>query len=207
MKMLVGRVGKREFWFRQLRQWHWVSSAACLLLMLMFAISGITLNHAGFFEAKGESVFREYPLAEDLSSQLSALKNGHAVPDALAAQIRQKTGVELSARIVDNQYGELDFDLARPGKDANLTIDLNERKIYYEEIDRGVVAMLNDLHKGRNAGLAWTLLIDVGAAFFIVFTLTGLGLLFLHGRMRPSTWPLVSLGFVVPVIVYVLLVH
>jgi len=51
--MTVGRASKREFWSRHLRQWHWISSAVCLVLMLLFAASGITLNHADYFEGKG----------------------------------------------------------------------------------------------------------------------------------------------------------
>lgn len=34
-----------------LRQWHWVSSALCLAGMLLFAVTGITLNHATDIEA------------------------------------------------------------------------------------------------------------------------------------------------------------
>ena len=34
-----------------LRQWHWISSALCLIGMLGFAITGITLNHAGVIPA------------------------------------------------------------------------------------------------------------------------------------------------------------
>jgi len=205
--MTVGRASKREFWSRHLRQWHWISSAVCLVLMLLFAASGITLNHADYFEGKGESVSREFPLSEEMSARLVRLENGHVLPDAIAAELHRQTGAELFARTIDNQYGELGFDLARPGVDASLTIDLNARKIFLEEIDRGPVAMVNDLHKGRNTGPAWKLLIDIGAAFFLLFTLTGFGLLFLQARRRASTWPLASLGLIVPVLIYILLVH
>ena len=34
------------FYVGSVRQWHWISSAVCLLGMLLFAITGITLNHA-----------------------------------------------------------------------------------------------------------------------------------------------------------------
>ena len=39
-------------WLGTLRQWHWLSSALCLAGMLLFAITGITLNHAAQIEAK-----------------------------------------------------------------------------------------------------------------------------------------------------------
>lgn len=198
----------REFWSRQLRQWHWISSAVCLVLMLMFAATGVTLNHAEIFEGKGQSTMREFPLPADLAAELGKVAAGAPVPPAAAAGLRQRTGVDISAeKVVDSQYGEIIFDLARPGRDAVLTIDLNAGKIFYEENDRGLVALFNDLHTGRHAGLGWRLLIDLGALFFVVFALTGFGLILLHARMRPTSWPLTSLGLIAPVIIYLMLVH
>jgi hypothetical protein len=37
---------RRAFWLKHLHQWHWVSAAIRLVSMLLFAITGITLNHA-----------------------------------------------------------------------------------------------------------------------------------------------------------------
>ena len=46
-----------------------------------------------------------------------------------------------------------------------------------ERIDRGAVAYLNDLHKGRQAGQAWSWFIDIFAIACFLFALTGLLLL------------------------------
>ncbi|MGE4429462.1 MAG: PepSY-associated TM helix domain-containing protein [Sphingobium sp.] len=200
-------VATREFWSRHLRQWHWISSAVCLVLMLMFAVTGITLNHADLFEGEKQSVMREFPLSPDLAAELSRLENGGVVPDAMAGRIEQQTGADVSGHDIQNQYGEIIFELARPGRDAVLTIDMNAAQIFYEETDRGMLAMFNDLHTGRHTGLAWKLLVDLGAFFFILFALTGFGLLLLHARMRALTWPLTSLGLITPIIVYLLLIH
>ena len=45
-------LGSRAFWLRQMRQWHWISAAVCLIGMLLFAVTGITLNHSGTIEAR-----------------------------------------------------------------------------------------------------------------------------------------------------------
>ena len=42
----------RAVWLKQLHQWHWISSALCLLGMFLFAITGITPNHASQIESK-----------------------------------------------------------------------------------------------------------------------------------------------------------
>lgn len=201
------KIGTRAFWSRQLRQWHWISSAVCLVLMLMFAVTGVTLNHADLFESRSEPVVRETHLPDALGERLSHLAPKAVVPDAVAAEIRRLTGADVTTQPVDNQYGEIVFDLAAPGKDRVLTIDLNAGSMTYEVTDRGAVALFNDLHKGRHSGSAWKLLIDASAAFFIVFALTGFGLLWLHARTRVSTWPLTALGLIVPIVVFLLLAH
>lgn len=201
------KIGTRAFWTRQLRQWHWISSAVCLVLMLMFAATGITLNHADVFERRSEPVVREVALPGALQDRLAKLAPQTVVPDALAAEIRRLTGADVTARKADNQYGEIVFDLAAPGKDRVLTVDLNAGTMTYEVTNRGTVALFNDLHKGRHAGSAWKLLIDLSAGFFVVFALTGFGLLWLHARARVSTWPLTALGSVAPLVVFILLVH
>ena len=65
----------------------------------------------------------------------------------------------------------------------------------------------NDLHKGRNTGPAWAWFIDVFAIACIVFTVTGLFLLQMHARQRPTTWPWVGLGLLVPVLLALIFVH
>ena len=42
---------RRGYWLRTLHQWHWISAAVCLVGMLLFAVTGITLNHAARIEA------------------------------------------------------------------------------------------------------------------------------------------------------------
>jgi hypothetical protein len=93
--------------------------------------------------------------------------------------------------------------LPRPGGDAWLTIDLASGEVTHELTKRGWIAYFNDLHKGRNAGAVWSLFIDTFAIAAVIFSTTGLLLLKMHATHRPSTWPVVGLGLVVPLIVAV----
>ena len=195
------------FWKRQLRQWHWISSALCLMLVLLFAITGITLNHADTLEAEGNNSSAEYELPAPLVAELSAIEDEAVLTRKQVTALRHATGIDLSGRVARNEYGEMYFDLARPGRTANLTLDLNEGRAYHEVIDRGTIAMLNDLHKGRDSGVVWSWLIDVSAGIFVIFALTGFGLLWLQARLKPSTWPLTGLGVILPIIAYLLFVH
>ena len=53
------------------RQWHWISSAVCLVGMLLFAFTGITLNHAADIEASPQVQTTEAELSEGLLATLA----------------------------------------------------------------------------------------------------------------------------------------
>ena len=96
--------------------------------------------------------------------------------------------------------------LPRPGGDGWVTFDAASGEVLHERTDRGPIAYLNDLHKGRNSGAVWSLFLDVFAIGCIVFCATGLVLLQLHSRARKFTWPLVGLGLAVPLILVLLFI-
>lgn len=41
---------RKAFWLKQLHMWHWMSSAISLIGLVLFAITGFTLNHAAGIE-------------------------------------------------------------------------------------------------------------------------------------------------------------
>ena len=49
---------RRAWWRKTLHNWHWISAALCLIGMIAFAVTGITLNHASQIPAP---VRRWYP--------------------------------------------------------------------------------------------------------------------------------------------------
>ncbi len=60
----------RGFWPRHLHQWHWVSAAICIVGMLLFAATGITLNHAGQIEARPKVTTTEAQVAAVLVAKM-----------------------------------------------------------------------------------------------------------------------------------------
>ena len=200
---------RRSFWLKQLHQWHWISAAVSLIGMLLFAITGVTLNHAGQIEAKPVVVSRKATLPPDL---LALLANGpeegkRPLPVALEPFLDKAVGADVAGREGEWSADEVYVALARPGGDAWVSIDRESGAVEHEKTTRGVISLLNDLHKGRNSGKAWSWFIDVFAAACVIFTVTGLILLQFHARARPLTWPLVGLGLAAPVILVILFVH
>lgn len=200
---------RRSFWLKQLHQWHWISAALSLIGMLLFAITGFTLNHADQIEAKPVVVDRKATLPPDLLALLAkGPRDGkRPLPVQLEPFLDKAVGADVAGREGEWSAEEVYVALARPGGDAWVSIDRETGAIEHEKTTRGVVSLLNDLHKGRNAGKAWGWFIDIFAAACVVFAVTGLILLQFHARARPLTWPLVGLGLAAPVILVILFVH
>ncbi|HWV54034.1 PepSY-associated TM helix domain-containing protein [Pseudorhodoplanes sp.] len=202
-------LGSRAFWLRQMRQWHWISAAVCLIGMLLFAVTGITLNHAGRIESKPVVSERTATMPAPLVEALTSLApQGKAlVPDQVAAWTSMALRIDIGGREAELSPGEVYIALPRPGGDAWLSLDRKTGEARYELTDRGWISYLNDLHKGRNTGAAWSLFIDVFAVACIVFCVTGLVLMQLLAHARPSTWPLVGLGLLIPALIALAFIH
>ncbi|MDO9622688.1 MAG: PepSY-associated TM helix domain-containing protein [Pseudomonas sp.] len=194
-------------WLGTLRQWHWISSALCLIGMLLFAITGITLNHAAQIEAKPQVLNQQAQLPERLRVELQEKTPTQGLPLALRQWLEGELALRLDARTAEWSDAELYIGLPRPGGDAWLSLDIESGALEYESTDRGWIAYLNDLHKGRNTGSAWSWFIDVFAGLCVLFSLSGLLLLQRYAGARPSTWPLVALGLVLPALLALLFIH
>lgn len=200
---------RRSFWLKQLHQWHWISAALSLVGMLLFAVTGFTLNHAGQIEADPKVVSRKATLPADLLADLAKgpTEGKRPLPVRVEAWLDKTVGADIARREGEWSDAEVYVALARPGGDAWISIDRETGAVEHEKTTRGAVSLLNDLHKGRNAGQAWSWFIDIFAGACVVFAVTGLILLQFHARTRPLTWPLVAGGLVIPLLLVILFVH
>ncbi|ELA01113.1 hypothetical protein D769_01882 [Cupriavidus sp. HMR-1] len=212
---------RRAFWLKHLHQWHWISSAICLIGMLMFAVTGFTLNHAGQIEASPSVVTRHETAPRELLDALkrAALANASTgnqkdqkdqkgpVPRVLADWLSKTMDIEAAGREAEWSADEIYVGLPRPGGDAWLSVALEDGEVQYEVTSRGWISYFNDLHKGRNTGHAWSWFIDIFALACLIFSVTGLFLLKLHAGGRMATWPLVGAGLVVPLLLAILFIH
>ena len=140
--------------------------------------------------------------AAEFSAQYSSVKTVDVLPGLAQAlpRLRALDAFCGDGRDAEWSDGEVYLSQPRAGGDAWMSVDLKSGAMSFESTDRGTIAYLNDLHKGRNTGDAWRWFIDIFAIACVVFTLTGLVLLQMHSRHRPSTWPTVGLGAVVMVV-------
>jgi uncharacterized protein len=199
---------RRGFLLRTLHQWHWISAAICMMGMLLFSITGITLNHAGQIEAQAKVTTIHDTLPSALLAELTLQHEGNApLPAAVREWLHRTHAIDSRGREAEWSEDEIYLSMPGPGRDAWLSIQKTDGALEYEQSKRGTVAYLNDLHKGRNTGSAWSLFIDLFALSSVVFTLSGLLLLYLHAQQRRATWPLVTLGLLIPLILALLFIH
>ncbi len=200
---------KRAGLLRQMVQWHWISAAICLIGMLLFAVTGITLNHAGAIESKPQTVEVQGQLpAELIAVARTAQAAKSTLPEPIRIWLNEEVGANApKAAAIEWTDKEAYIALPRPGGDGWVTFDAGAGAVVHETTDRGWIAYLNDLHKGRNSGPVWSLFLDVFALGCVVFCITGLILMQLHSHARKITWPLVGLGLVIPLLLALLFIH
>ncbi|MGB0893741.1 MAG: PepSY-associated TM helix domain-containing protein [Parashewanella sp.] len=170
-----------QVWSRRL---HIYISMALLFVVLFYATTGITLNRPELFEAKATVTRVETQLANefftiennDLVVDEQALKifiDSHTNVSGIASQLDIYSEVSGDALVT----GEVSLNYKGPGYNATVFIDLVNNTLEIEATDYGLIALLNDLHKGRNTGHVWKWFNDVVAVLMILFVLTGLCLL------------------------------
>lgn len=200
---------RRSFWLKQLHSWHWISAAVSLVGMMLFAITGITLNHAA--QIPSEPVVKETSaeMPAPLVARLADFpdETTDPAPDVMVRWAKDAFDVNIAGKPTETTAEEIYVALPMPGGDAWMTLDRTTGEAVYEKTTRGAIAYLNDLHKGRNSGTVWYWFIDVFAVACVIFTVTGLALVWFHARSRPSSWPLVALGLVIPVVIALVFIH
>jgi hypothetical protein len=99
----------------------------------------------------------------------------------------------------DNQ---LEVSFKGPGYEADAFIDRESGMYEVTESRMGLVAIVNDLHKGRDTGAAWSDVIDVSAVLMCLVSMSGLVLIFFLHRRRVSGLMALAIGALLCVIVY-----
>lgn len=201
---------RRAWYLKQLHRWHWISSALSLVGLLLFAVTGFTLNHAAQIESRPEVNTQRANLPAAVRGALAAgpADTGTApLPAPVADWVEREWQVEVAGRSAEWSADEVYLSLPRPGGDAWLRIARDSGEVEHERTDRGWVSYLNDLHKGRHTGTVWSWFIDLFAVACLVFAITGLLILKMHAAKRPSTWPVVAAGLVLPLLLALLFIH
>ncbi len=191
------RVRLRQFTARSARWLHLYLSMVSFGIILFFAVTGLTLNHSDWFA----SAMKTRQMHGQLNPALL-----HADSSAIIRTLRLREhlhGTVDEPRIDDSGVS---FTFKAPGYSADVTVDRPAGTYTVTEVRNGFAAVMNDLHRGHDAGHAWSLLIDACAILLTLVSLTGLLLLWFVYKRRSSGLVLASLGIAFCLLLYRVLV-
>jgi hypothetical protein len=202
--------------FAKLARWlHIYISMFGLAAVLFFSATGITLNHPGWFfgeaqrsvQSRGQvdpkllhlGVAASAPLPESdapSSTQVAELE--------VVEVLRKAHGIRGALAEFKVEESECVVTFKGPGYSADAFIDRESGHYTLTQSFHGLIAILNDLHKGRDTGLFWSILIDASAIVLFSISLTGLVLLFYLKLRRKTGLVIALLGAIVVLLLFLL---
>ncbi len=182
-----------------IRWLHVYLSMVSFAVVLFFAVTGLTLNHPDLFAGQQRTIVRHgIANAAMLRSTSSSDVDRLGLVEMLRAR-EHMHGAVSDVRVDDSQ---VQISARAPGYTADIFIDRATGKYDITEVSSGVVAVLNDLHKGRDAGKAWGWLIDLSAILLTLVSLSGLVLIWFVYRRRFAGLVLACCGTAAVLILY-----
>jgi hypothetical protein len=180
-----------------------------LASVLFFGVTGLTLNHPDWFL---EDVARRVDVEGTIPRALLNASSAENADDP-SLQVAKLEIVELLRKthrihgaLTDFQVDEVECSITfkGPGYAADALIDRETGGYELTQSFHGLIAIANDLHKGRDTGAAWSLLIDVSAVVVTLISVTGLILLFYLKMRRVPGAVVAVIGTIVVVAVFLL---
>jgi hypothetical protein len=181
-----------------LRWLHTYLSMFSLMVILFFALTGITLNHPEWTFGLKEStrtVKGHLPAA--------ALAGGRVDWLRVVEQLRAEHHLRGQAQDTRVDAGEGSLTFRGPGYSADCFFKMSTGEYEVTTTDQGFVGLLNDLHRGKDAGPTWSRLIDVSGAFLSLLAVTGLGILFYLKKARATGLVVMATGVLVVILLAV----
>jgi hypothetical protein len=137
-----------------------------LFVMLLFSVTGLTINHE---IALGAATARPTQRESEVAAQLVAARDHSRIVENL----RETFGI----RGAMTNFSEFDDELAiafkSPGEVWDITIAKPSGKVTARSERYSFVAILNNLHRGRYTGPAWGWIIDFSAGLIVLACVTG----------------------------------
>ncbi|MFT4177775.1 MAG: PepSY-associated TM helix domain-containing protein [Luteolibacter sp.] len=162
-----------------MRWLHIYSSMFGLVAILFFSVTGLTLNHPSW---KFGSVSRESTTKGKIPQEF--LKE----PAKLEIVEHLRKHEKIRGLVDDFTIDDLECSITfkGPGYSADVFLDRETGAYQATQYRQGWVALMNDLHKGRDSGKAWSLVVDISAILLIIVSVTGIGLLLYIKRRRKN---------------------
>src|ERR1022692_1459739 len=137
---------------RQVARWgltlHIYLSMTGFLLVLLFAVTGLTLNHDDFGLSEPKTMTFTMVVAPRMLE--------HPDERVLTAYLRAAIGVRSQATRYREDPDAVELTFAVPGRRTTVTITRPDGTARVEAEARGLLGLMGDLHKGQDSGRAWS---------------------------------------------------
>lgn len=170
---------------------HVYTSMISLLIVLFFAITGVTLNHPDWtFGTSGGRTESTgiLPSSWNAGGQVDWL--------AVSEHLRATENVHGAVTEHDGDITDATITFLGPGYQADAFI-AKDGSYDLTVTTQGAMAVINDLHKGRHTGTSWRWLIDASGIGLAVVALTGVFLQFFLRKRRRSAFISAGVGSVI----------
>lgn len=156
---------------------HIYISMAGFTLVLLFAVTGLTLNHQDFGWGN--------PKITTSKTTLPMALLAHPDQAVIGNQLKGALGIRSNVTDYHEDPDQIQVTFAVPGRRTLVTINRMDGMADVEAETRGLLGKLDDLHKGFDSGPVWYWLIDLTAVLLTISALTGMvTLLSLRARRR-----------------------
>ena len=150
---------RRDF-YRHARYVHGWLSAFAFIILLFFAATGLLLNHPEWFKSDQQEQSFKLTLPSTL---LHSIQDQENPSQPILDYVRQQHGLigrYKSSEVLD---GEVMIRLESPAGSTDVWVLLDNGETEITSKPASTVSLLNDLHRGKNVGTAWSWLIDISA--------------------------------------------
>ena len=173
---------RRDF-YRHARYVHGWLSAFAFIALFFFSLTGLLLNHPEWFEGNKNEQTQTLTLPAELNAKLAQQENP---TEALLSYVRQQQsliGRYQSSEVMD---GEVMIRLESPAGSTDVWAMLDQGEVEITTKPASTVSLINDLHRGKNSGEAWSWFIDISAIVILLLSIAGY-ILFLSIKTRLVT--------------------
>jgi hypothetical protein len=195
--MEINRLKRRT---AMLTRWlHIYLSMISFAIVFFFAVTGLTLNHADKFGDETRTAQEKGKLDPRWVDNKDTTKIDRLNIVEHLRRTNNIKGYLSDFRIDDEQIG---VSFKGPGYAADAFINRATGGYDLTVTTAGFVGLINDLHKGRDTGHAWSVFIDISAILLTLVSLTGFLLILFLKKKRLSGLLVAAGGLLIAYLVY-----
>ena len=189
----------------KLSRWlHIYLSMVSFAVVLFFSFTGLTLNHPSWLGGDKQVVVKN---KGKLNVNWVNQPDTNKIAKLEIVEFFRKT-YHVKGLVSEFRIDAIEVSISFKGPAYSCDAFIDREKGTYEisEIKMGIVAVMNDLHKGRDSGKSWGWIIDISAIFLILVSLSGLILLFFIKKRRLAGLITGAVGLALCYLIYLLFV-